>query len=311
MSRFDRVKAMLRGAKASASKTKSTLPLPTASSSKVPASARPQKEMVTAPMTTPGRKLTKHVALTPDTQREALAQNSPSPVKSSIPQAKRQVLGEVHYPSLEGVMGENAEAGVSYPDLSARRPLPEPPAKVFKAGSVKPSVPGEFTFRSDHTISFGSATPSFGSSPGQASVRAVRPSILPSEHMPGSFPSSTSSSTGVNKENEAPRSVFLALPHGMSNKKRNRVTTDEEDAEIEAAQREAKKRRRESVPEGEALLAPRLVGAGGSASAKRVLAASPRRLPVPRQAPGTPSPVKKKGISLSRLNMLARPKMRK
>jgi hypothetical protein len=314
MSRFDRVKAMLRGAKASASKTKSALPLPSAFASKTPAPARTHRQTVTAPMTTPGRKLTKRVAFTPDTQRAAFTQNSPSPVKSGIPQAKRQAPGELHYPSLEGVMAESAEAGVSYPDLSARRPLPEPPVKTFKAGSVEPPVPGEFTFRSDHTISFGSATPSFGSSPGQASVRAVRPSILPSENMPGSFPSSTSSSnTGVNKENEAPRSVFLALPHGMSTKKRNRVSTDEEDAEQEAAERAAKKRRQEKVPEGEALLAPRLVGAGGSASAKRVLAASSSRkiMTVPGQAPGTPSPVKRKGISLSRLNLLARPKMRK
>ncbi|KAK4155184.1 hypothetical protein C8A00DRAFT_31981 [Chaetomidium leptoderma] len=306
--RFDRVKAMLRGAKASASKTKSALPMPSAFASKTPAPARPQREILAVPMTTPGRKLTKRVAFTPETQRAALTQNSPSPVKSCNPQSKRQVLGEVHYPSLEGVMaGVGAEADVSYPELSARRPLPEPPVKTFKAGSVEPPVPGEFTFRSDHTISFGITTKSFGSSPGQASVRAVRPSILPSENMPGSFPSSANTPS-VNKENEAPRSAFVALPHGMSTKKRHRVSTDEEEAEQEAAERAAKKRRQEKVPEGDALLAPRLVAA--AASAKRALG-SPRRLPIPGQAPGTPSPMKRKGISLSRLNMLARPKTRK
>lgn len=304
-SRFDRVKAMLRGTRASASKTKSALLPPSALASKTPAPARPQREIIAAPMTTPGRKLTKRVAFTPETQRAALAQNSPSPVKSSIPKAMRHNFGEINYPSLEGVMAESAEADVSYPDLSARRPLPKPPVKSFKAGSVEPSVPGEFTFRSDHTISFGSATKSFGSSPGQASVRVVRPSMLPSEQMPGSFPASASSST-VNKENEAPRSVFLALPHGMSTKKRHRVSTDEEEAEQEAAERAAKKRKQDKVPEGDALLAPRLM----SASAKRTLS-SPRKLPIPGQAPGTPSPMKRKGISLSRLNMLARPKLRK
>ncbi|KAK4106183.1 hypothetical protein N658DRAFT_512086 [Parathielavia hyrcaniae] len=307
LSRFDRVKAMLRGARTSASKPKSALPLPSAFASKTPAPARAHREHVAAPMTTPGRKPTKRVAFTPDTRRAAMTQDSPSPVKSNIPQAKRQVLGEIQYPSLEGVMAESAEGGVSYPDLSARRPLPEPPVKAFKAGSVEPPVPGEFTFRSDHTINFGGAATSFGSSPGQASVRAVRASILPSENMPGSFPRSVSK-TGVNKENEAPRSVYLALPHGMSTKKRNRVSTDEEDAELEAAERAAKRQRQEKVPEGDALLAPRLAGA---ASAKRTLA-SPRKLPVPvHSAPGTPSPAKRKGISLSRLNMLARPKMRK
>lgn len=325
-SRFDRVKAMLRGAKASATKTKSALPLPSAFASKTPGPVRPETHTLPAPMTTPGRKLTKRVAFTPETHRAALTQNTPSPTKSSIPQAKaRQVLGEVYYPSLDGVMTEQAsESDVAYPDLSAPRPLPEPP-KTFKASSVEPSVPTEFTFRSDHTISFGSASKSFGSSPGQASVRAVRPSILPPENMPGSFPmattpsASSSSTSGSNKENEAPRSVFLALPHGMSNKKRHRVTTDEEEAEQEAAERAAKKRKQETVPEGEALLAPRLAAGAASASAsakKRVVAtASPSRkgrLPVPAEAPGTPSPIKKRqGITLSRLNMLARPKLRK
>ncbi len=315
-SRFDRVKAMFRGATASAAKPKSTLPLPSAFASKTPAPARLQRETITAPMTTPGRKLTKRVAFTPETQRAALTQNSPSPVKSNIPQAKaRQALAEVHYPSLEGVMADdNADPDVLYPDLSARRPLPSFPTNPPKTDAAAPSAPGEFTFRSDHTISFASPSKSFGSSPGQASIRTVRPSIFQSEKMPGSFPTSaastaSSSSSSTNKENEAPRSVFLALPHGMSTKKRNRVTTDEEEAEQEAAERAAKKRRQEKVPEGDALLAPRLVAA---ASAKRLLA-SPRRVPGAGQGapPGTPSPMKRKGISLSRLNMLARPKLRK
>lgn len=309
-SRFDRVKAMFRGAKASASKPKSTLPLPSAFASKTPAPARLERQIPAVPMTTPGRKLTKRVAFTPDTQRAALTQNSPSPVKSSILQGKKELRQEVHYPSLEGVLAESAEGSVTYPDISQRRPLPEPPVKPLKAASAEPPVPGEFTFRSDHTISFGSATKSFGSSPGQASVRAVRPSILPTETMPGSFPTSASSSSVNNKENEAPRSVFKALPHGMSTKKRHRVSTDEEEAEQEAAERAAKKQKQEKVPEGDALLAPRLIAA---ASAKRSLT-SPRRLPVPGQhhqaPPGTPSPMKRKGISLSRLNMLARPKAR-
>ncbi|KAL2262176.1 hypothetical protein VTK26DRAFT_2250 [Humicola hyalothermophila] len=361
--RFDRVKAMLRAAKASGSKAKSGLPLPSAFASKTPAPTRQEKELPPVPLTTPGRKLTKRVAFTPDAQRAAMTQNSPSPIKSAIPRAAKplQVLGEVHYPSLDSVMTEQtSEDGVSYPDLSAGRPLPEPPMKAFQGQPGEPSVPGEFTFRSDHTISFGNPAKSFGSSPGQAGIRAVRPSILPTEKMPGSFPTSantsgftststatlssssasTSSSTSLsspNKENEVPqqqssRSVFLALPHGMSNKKRHRASTDEEDAEREAAERAAKKRRQEKVPEGDALLAPRLTAANAAAGAAAAKmrrpglggartpnTASPRRkqqhppLPIPGQAPGTPSPLKKKtgAISMSRLNMLARPKMRK
>lgn len=128
-SRFERVKAMLRGARASASKPKSALPMPSALGSKTPAPVRLEKDLPPVPMTTPGRKLTKRVAFTPETQQAALTQNSPSPIKSTIPRAAkpRQVLGEVYYPSLDGVLAEQkaAEDGVSYPDLSARRPLPE------------------------------------------------------------------------------------------------------------------------------------------------------------------------------------------
>ncbi|KAL2136584.1 hypothetical protein VTI74DRAFT_2889 [Chaetomium olivicolor] len=325
-SRFNRVKAMLRGAKSSASKTKSGLPQPSTLVSRTPAPARLQKEGPPVPMTTPGRKLTKHVAFTPETQRAAMTQNSPSPVKSSLPQPKgRQILGEVHYPSLDVVIAEGStDTGVSYPTLPAVRPLPEPPVKTFKATSAttEPSAPGEFTFRSDHTISFGGATTaSFGSSPGQASVRAVRPSILPTESMPGSFPRSTTpaisttSTSSPNKENDPPRSVFLALPHGMSTKKRHRVSTDEEEAEQEAAERAAKKRKGEAVPEGEALLAPRLVASARKIGGVGNRSVSPKKGMGSMSAggQGTPSPLKKKtgAISLSRLNMLARPKMRK
>ncbi|KAK3369192.1 hypothetical protein B0T24DRAFT_356272 [Lasiosphaeria ovina] len=308
ISRLERVKSLLRGAKPSAAKPASALPLPSSLVSKALSSARLDKSAMQAPLATP-RKLTKRVAFTPDTQRAALAQNSPSPVKSGIPQSKsRQVLGEVYYPALDAIMiEENLDRGLSYPDLSARQSLTRPPAKVLNKGnSAEPSAPGTFSFRSDHTIRFGSASPSFGTSPGQASVRPVRPSILPTENMPGSFPSPTTMSI-PNKENVAPETVFLALPHGMKNKKRNRVSTDEEEAEQEAVERAAKKRKQETVPEGDALLAPRLTG--GSADK---LLSSPRKLMSPGYAGGTPSPAKKRGaLSLSRLNMLSRPKLRK
>ena len=313
-SRLDKVKAVFGGDKADPPKTGSALPLPSASVSKTPAPVRLDKDKTIAPQTTPGRRLTKRVAFTPGTHRAAQTQNSPSPVKSNIPQAEKpkQGPGEVFYPSLDGILAEqNSEGGVSFPDISERRPLPEPPVKTSAtATSAGPSAPGTFTFRSDHTVSFGNAPKSFGASPGQASIRAVRPSILPSETtMPGSFPTPEKPSSSPNKENEAPRSVFLALPHGMSTKKRHRANSDEEDAEKEAAQRAAKKRKQEEVAEGDALVAPRLARTSASASAKRQLG-SPRKLPVSSHATGTPSPMKKT-ISLSRLNMLARPKLRK
>ncbi|KAK3995969.1 hypothetical protein QBC44DRAFT_282808 [Cladorrhinum sp. PSN332] len=323
--RFDKMKSLFRSSKPALAKPNTSLPVPSALGSKTPAPPRLEKDLPQVPMTTPARKLVKRVAFTPETQRAALTQNSPSPVKmsQSILKASRAPLAEVHYPSLDGVLTEQTAADdVAYPDLTAAGPLPEPPKSAAKA--PEPSVPGTFTFRSDHTISFGSASPSFGSSPGQSSVRPVRPSIMPTESMPGSFPRSMSvvSETvcSPNKENEAPRTVFLALPHGMTNKKRHRVSTDEEEEEEREAEERAAKKRKADVPEGDELLAPRLVGA--SAVKKKVAAGTPsvsgsprKNLPIPSRAPGTPSPMKKRtgggGISLSRLNMLARPKLRK
>ena len=311
--RFEKVKSLLRGTKSSAAKTKSALPLPSAPVSKTPAPPRVEKEVQAAlPMTTPRRKLSKRLAFTPMTKTAVITQNSPSPIKSGIPRSKTGPIStEVHYPNLDTMMAEGETMGeVAYPDLSKHRPLPEPPVDKIseKTAPADESQPGTFTFRSDHTIRFGSASPGFGTSPGQASVRQVRPS-MPTIAMPGSFPLSIASTTSSspNKENEAPRTQFVTLPHGMANKKRNRVSTDEEDAEQEAAARAAKKRRQEMVPEGEALLAP----PSRPFSSPLKPQASPRRIMSPGFASRTPSPKKKAVLSLSRLNMLSRPKLRK
>ncbi|KAK3682740.1 hypothetical protein B0T22DRAFT_293369 [Podospora appendiculata] len=322
-SRFDRVKSMLRRGKMTPAKEKSALPLPSASPCKTPTSARAEVPSLAPPMTTPGRKLTKRVAFTPAIERTtvaaALAQNSPSPVKSGIPRSKsRQVLGEVHYPALDAILAEEMmDRGLSYPDLSGEKPLPELPIHKIQFNAAKPeepSVPGTFTFRSDHTINFDRASPSFGTSPGQASVRPVRPSLVPTEIMPGSFPSSTFSA-GPNKENQEPQGYMLAVPHGIKNKKRARASTDEEEAEQEAVEHAAKKQRQETVPEGDQLLAPRLIAASAS---KRPIGtprklSSPRKMMTPGRAVGADSsPTKKRAmISLSRLTALARPKTRK
>lgn len=320
-SRFGKVKSLLRVNKTSPIKEMTTgIPLPSQSFSTfaaTSASASPTRADKATPSlasatATPARKLSKRMKLTPETKRLAM-ENSPSPLKSGLPRpTSRQILGEVRYPTLDSVMAKDSTEGtVSYPDLSGYRPLPEPAEKQKPANAPRPGPgpgPGTFTFRSDHTINFGDVSPGgFGSSPGQSSVRQVRQSIMPTANMPGSFPASMRMSTSPNKENKAPPSqpAFRALPHGMINKKRHRVSTDEEDAEKEAAERAAKKRKNAQVPEGDALLAPRLVGA----SAKKPMM-SPQRFGTPGGA-GTPSPKKKAMLSLSRLNMLARPKLRK
>ncbi|PBP26604.1 hypothetical protein BUE80_DR002506 [Diplocarpon rosae] len=239
-----------------------------------------------------GSKTMKHVNFTPDamSKTNAAAQNSPSPIKSGIPRSASKISRssrstgrptgsakvegvEVEYPSIAGVSSlDDSSKQVVYPSLPGARPLPEPPHKAPPPSSV----PGSFTFRSDHTINFGASPTGFGSSPGQSSVRQVRQSVLPNI-MPGSFP------TG-NKENKAP---LPSVPHGMANKKRRRVESDDEAEEEERSP----KKHKAVVAEGHMLVAPNLHATS---------------------TPTIPSPVKKRGVlSLSRLNMLSRPKNRK
>lgn len=295
--RFDRIKSILKRHPGGAN-PRSAIPQPAASLPKTP--NRPgltERMFPVVPLTTPGQKGSRHVDFTPDTKQATLSQDSPSPVKSSIPRSKtlpklpapKFVAGGKQVSSQEPTTGQ-----VTYPDLSAYEvdgdkdePLPE-------------SVPGTFTFRSDHTIRL-EDTPSkgFGSSSGQASLRQVRKSTVPPIQMPGSFPST--SEVSLNKENKDPL-IRSGIPHGMPNKKRHRASSDDDDDD-EGSRRDAKKVRRHApVAEGYALVAPKLMS---QASPTKGMVGS---------SPHTPSPQKKKkktGLSLSRLNMLAQPKIRK
>ncbi|KAI0128730.1 hypothetical protein BJ170DRAFT_693553 [Xylariales sp. AK1849] len=315
--RFDRVKSILKR-QFSASKPKSHLPqfaVP-----KTP--GRSDREPAVVPLTTPGQKFGKHVEFTPDTKQATLTQNSPSPTKSSIPRSKTNPkLTAPSYLSFGTVIGTKRGQGeVAYPDLSSYGADPEEEVESDEKKKLPDSVPGTFTFRSDHTIHFESASPKgFGASSGQASLRHVRKSVASNARMPGSFPRDGESSP--NKENDNPaisgiphgmsnkkrhraiwedEEVKSGISHGISNKKRHRASWDDEDDEDEGAQRGAKKLRKDPPAEGEALVAPRLA------------ASSPIKKPAVRAISCTPSPQKKKAsLSLSRLNMLARPKHRK
>lgn len=300
--RFQRVKSILKGQRTASGNVQTAIPMPTVS--QTPAPPRVDKELPPLPLTTPRRKLGKHVAFTPEVARFVEEQNSPSPQKVGmlrLPSSGSKDTEQL--PTLDGVLAKSQSGDVKYPDLSGFRPLPRPPAQ--EAEAAKPSVPGTFTFRSDHTIRFGDAPAAgFGGLPGQSSVRQVRPSIKPGTTMPGSFPDPTSPTSHPNKENKVPgpSKLLFGAAHGMSNKKRHRATWDEEELERDTDERAAKKRKNEHVPEGDALVAPRLV-ASTPKSAKKTL-------PPPR-TPGTASPTKKRGmLSMSRLNMLARPKNR-
>ncbi|CAK7217818.1 hypothetical protein SCUCBS95973_003274 [Sporothrix curviconia] len=325
------------------------------------------------PATTPRRKLVKRVAFTPVTERAVLSEKSPSLFRSGIP---RSAL-KSHARPQDSVMATDAAqdvgagsssgcdspsvrrrfgATVFYPDLSGHELLSGPscdtteekpsalPAASLAPPAPAPSVPGTFTFRSDKTINFGQTPPTgFGSSPGQASLRQVRPSTSAAPKIPGSFPGSSHVSDmftalvptdGPNKENTRPVAVGI-IPHGITNKKRHRVSEADEAADEEAERAAKKRKNAAAVPEGEALLAPRLAGKTMPPSSARTAFSGVRSTPhktspqksspvkmtphvsstfsatsSPNKAPG--SAMKKRPIlTMSRLNSLARPKLRK
>ena len=302
--KLDRVKSILRypGSSKRPSPTASSIP----SVVRSPSKANLEKVLPSIP-TTPGLERwesPKKVNFTPDTVKKnaATIPNSPSPFKSTIPRSASRINlvakaepaiqtntakskgTDIQYPSIADFPGFPGQPEVvEYPSLAGVRALPKPHRPANSEPQLSPSVPGTFTFRSDHTIEFGASPQGFGSSPGQSSVRQVRQSIFPNT-MPGSFPENT----GSNKENKRP---LPSVPHGMSNKKRRRVDSDDEEEKVIE---HSPKKQKPNVPEGAMLMAPRIV-------AEKM--ASPSKIP---------SPAKKKNVlSLSRLNMLARPKNRK
>lgn len=339
-SRFERVKSILKTRRDDAEKPGSALPLP-APVSKTPAPPRVDKALPPLPLcaTTPRRKPVRNLDSTPSESEALKMQNSPSPVKKqtspsraptslfkSLSRSVRGLDAEANYPNMDSVLGGSAKKGVEskkdevvYPDLSTFSGLASPKEK--SSSVPPPSGPGTFTFRSDHTINFSGVSPSgFGASPGQSSVRQVRNSVLPAPPIPGSFPDNSNvagnpDTRSSNKENRSPALKLLGISHGMQSKKRHRPSTDEEDAEKEAEERAIKKRKNEHVPEGDALMAPRLMGKAGEGKGRAAmkLDSPAKKTMVPRAGVQAPSrtPGKKPVLSMSRLNMLATPKKRR
>jgi hypothetical protein len=255
----------------------------------------------------PRSKSMKHVNFTPTTIMKDEAQTSPSPVKSGIPRSKTfNNLNGFAYPNLSSPakadikpmqetklspapksvsIEARGEDMISYPKLPQDSPeAPPTPTRVPSPSKLKPeAVPGVFTFTADHQIKF-ATPPRFGASPGQATIRAVRQSILPSKDkhaaLPGSFLGESS-----DKENSA--AEIPAVPHGLSNKKRARAASPDEEPRV-------KKRK----------------GMGLQA-----VEVSPAKIEKELQAPKSliPSPTKKKsgGLTMNRLRALATPKKRK
>ncbi|KAL6909028.1 hypothetical protein GGI43DRAFT_394385 [Trichoderma evansii] len=261
--------------------------------------------------TQPLKKVVKHVTFTPEVTRTIFDPDSLTLYKTS---AIKKILQR---PETKEAMAEQDSGNIAYPDLSAYKDLLDAEPESAKSPTPTPSVPGKFTFRSDHTIKFGQPSPiGFGASPGQSSVRQVRNSIKSKSDMPGSFPEPVSPSSHPDKENAAPSppKVLSSVPHGMSNKKRHRADSVDGDADTEAADRAGKRAKSSNVPEGHALLAPRLASTPSAIAKKPTITRSVGKTPVRRpinRAVSSVSPSKKRPtLSMSRLNMLAQPKNR-
>lgn len=259
--------------------------------------------------TQPLKKVVKHVTFTPEVTRTIFDPDSLTLYKTS---AIKKILQRSE---TKEALTEQDAGTIAYPDLSAYKDLLDAEPESAKSPTPTPSVPGKFTFRSDHTIKFGQPSPiGFGASPGQSSVRQVRTSIKSSD-MPGSFPEPVSPSSHPDKENAAPTpsKMLSSVPHGMSNKKRHRADSVDGDADKEAADRAGKRTKSSQVPEGQALLAPRLASTPSASAKKPTITRSVGKTPVRpiNRAVRSVSPSKKRPtLSMSRLNMLAQPKNR-
>ena len=214
----------------------------------------------------------KRVLFSPSTKSQHdPAANSPSPSKISTPYAQHH-----SQPSNEPPQSSDS---IEYPNLG------NSPNITTRTRTPRASTPGDFTFRSEKTINFDTTSPTTVTSPG-STIRHVRPSGI-STPLPAF-------------------STLPSIPHGMSNKKRRRAesdseTEDEENVdpiavnEIDNDEPKAKKQRMNSSLE------------------KTADAPSPSKKPaigskIPK--PGNAKGKGRKGISLGRLNMLARPKER-
>jgi hypothetical protein len=298
--RFEKVKSILRGQKSIPEEARTALPKPSVPISRTPGPVRStDKELPPVPLTTPRRRLVKHVAFTPDTKHAAETQNSPSPQKFG--QSTTMQSGQ--FRGMDSVLSASKPTDtVVYPDLSAFKDITDTVTDEQK--SPPPSVPGTFTFRADHTIDFGASSPAgFGARLGQASIRQVKTSSTP-KTLPGSFPAPPSPNADTNKENSAPTPMKKLIPHGIVNKKRARAVSDEDDTEKEADERGGKRHKATAAPEIKTGPARRMVSTPSASATKLRLGRTPTKTPV------SASPTKKAGLSLSRLNMLARPKNR-
>lgn len=246
---------------------------------------------------------TKRVVFTPSTKAHQDLNISPSP--SKIPALK---------PSNPVTEPSTPSDSVTYPSLVnspniTHRPIKTPSASASPSkhdttpSSVKPT---EFTFTSPRTLDFSAPASVSKLKFGPSTIRQVRPSGITTPLAPFDMTN------------------IPAIAHGMTNQKRKHVDSDDEDLEnvapgarMTSTTNDNQKKAIEEEDEG-----PRAKKVKMTATSERKGMATPQKSPhkkfragsrIPKLGGATTTPQGKgKGVlSLSRLNMLARPKDRR
>ena len=221
----------------------------------------------------PGTPSMKRVVFSPSTKslHDSVA-NSPSPSKIPTPHPQHQSQPSNGSPQSSDL--------IVYPDLG------NSPNITTRIKTPRASTPGDFTFRSEKTINFDTVSPTTFTSPG-STIRHVRPSGI---------------STPLPAFNTLP-----SIPHGMSNKKRRRAESDTEAEDEENVDPTAVNEVDEDQPRAKKQRMNASLENAGNAPSPSKRPAAGSRIPKPGAAKGKG----RKGISLGRLNMLARPKERR
>ncbi|KAM0334231.1 hypothetical protein ACHAQA_001253 [Verticillium albo-atrum] len=349
--RFERVKSILRGGKSTAQSAQSAIPQPFAGVSQTPGPRVIDKPLPVVPFTTPRRKLFKRVDFTPDSKdtpskskgevsypnldailsrmNEPEDKGVPKEAKRPLPEPPKKIQQTSEAPAVPGAFtfrsDRTARFGTGSPSGFGSSPGQCSVRQVRASITPAEEMPGSFPQNAEPSrATNASKTPvksmTAGIKHGLTNEKRARtntepwvlhkegttPAKLIFEGVPHGLTNEKRARTLVepshpNKENTSPVKTLTGVSHGLANKKRARATEDEDeaDADQEGADRGGKRRKAEHVAVARALGTPKLARSTPIPSPQKVSA-------------GTPSPVKKRaGMSLSRLNMLAQPKLRR
>ncbi|KAL9639938.1 MAG: hypothetical protein Q9164_000607 [Protoblastenia rupestris] len=232
----------------------------------------------------------KRVNFTSSTKsRHELATASNTASASKIP--KMHTNQGQNYVAVTSNVAPLANEKVSYPDLDASSNITT--RSRSPELSTSPSAgPENFTFRADKTITFEPI--GFTSPNGTFTIRQVQPSGIHTS-MPGTF------------DAEMP-----AIPHGMYNKKRKHVSSDEDD-ETENVDPQIMKvdvQGQDGLDGQPNTKKQRVTGPSLPTKAMQARASPSKRRMTATGIGGSRAP-KKGGLTLSRLNLLAKPKQRR